>query len=113
MSTESGFGIDVLAFGPHPDDVEIFCGGVMILAGFLARPVAFLLAGEMAVAYFTVHQKSGGLPIQNHGEAAALFCFTFLFFATHGGVTIDPDGPGPFFEVPVVLPLPETLSFIP
>ncbi|TMH36956.1 MAG: hypothetical protein E6H58_00605 [Betaproteobacteria bacterium] len=36
-----------------------------------------------------------------------------VFFATHGGVTIDPDGPGPFFEVPVVLPLPETLSFIP
>jgi len=68
-----------------------FFGGLMILAGFLTRPVAFLLAGEMAVAYFTVHQKSGGLPIQNHGEAAALFCFIFLFLATHGAGPISID----------------------
>jgi putative oxidoreductase len=61
-----------------------FFGGLAVLAGFLTRPVAFLLAGEMAWAYFTAHQPHGALPLQNHGELAVLFAFIFLFFATHG-----------------------------
>ena len=57
----------------------------MIALGFLTRPVAFLLSGEMAVAYFTAHAPHGWVPLLNHGELAALYCFVFLFFAAHGG----------------------------
>lgn len=60
-------------------------GGVLIVLGFLTRPVAFLLSGEMAVAYFMAHAPRGLLPIVNHGEAAALYSFIFLFFSAHGG----------------------------
>ncbi len=62
-----------------------FYGGLMILLGLFARPVAFILSGEMAVAYFQFHQPQGFWPIQNHGEPAVLFCFIFLFFAAYGG----------------------------
>jgi len=68
-----------------------FFGGLAILMGFMTRPVAFLLAGEMAWAYFTVHQPNAPLPIQNHGEPAALFAFVFLFFATHGAGAFSVD----------------------
>ncbi len=61
-----------------------FFGGILILLGLLTQPVAFLLAGEMAVAYFTVHQKQGLAPIQNKGEMAVLFCFVFLVFMAFG-----------------------------
>ena len=61
-----------------------FYGGAAILLGLLTRPVAFILSGEMAVAYFQFHQPSGFWPIQNHGEPAVLFCFMFLLFAAHG-----------------------------
>jgi putative oxidoreductase len=61
-----------------------FWGGLLILLGLATRPVAFILAGEMAVAYFQFHQPQGRWPIQNHGEAAVLFCFIFLFIAAHG-----------------------------
>ena len=63
--------------------LELF-GGTAILLGLLTRPAAFLLAGEMAVAYFQFHQPGGFWPVQNHGEPAVLFCFIFLFFAAHG-----------------------------
>ena len=62
-----------------------FYGGALILLGLFTRPVAFILSGEMAVAYFQFHQPGGFWPIQNHGEAAVLFCFIFLFYAAHGG----------------------------
>lgn len=66
-------------------------GGAMILMGLLTRPVAFLLAGEMAVAYFTAHVSHGLWPLQNGGEPAALFCFIFLFLAGNGsgGFSLD------------------------
>lgn len=59
-------------------------GGVMIAIGFLTGTVAFLASGEMAFAYFTAHMPRGGLPIQNGGELAALFCFVFLYIAARG-----------------------------
>jgi len=68
-----------------------FFGGLAVLAGFLTRPVAFLLAGEMAWAYFSVHAPNGPLPIMNHGESAALYSFIFLFFATHGAGPLSVD----------------------
>jgi putative oxidoreductase len=59
-------------------------GGLAIMLGLFTRPVAFILSGEMAVAYFQFHQPGGMWPIQNHGEPAVLFCFIFLHFAAHG-----------------------------
>jgi putative oxidoreductase len=60
-------------------------GGLLIMLGLFTRPVAFLLSGEMAVAYFKAHAPSGFWPLQNHGELAALYAFVFLFFAAAGG----------------------------
>ena len=66
-------------------------GGGLILLGLLTRPVAFLVAGEMAVAYFMSHFPNGVWPIQNHGEPAVLYCFVFLFLAGNGdgGFSVD------------------------
>jgi len=61
-----------------------FGGGILILLGLLTRFAAFIACGEMAVAYFMVHQPKGFLPIQNGGETAVLYCFAFLFIACHG-----------------------------
>lgn len=62
-----------------------FFGGIAIFLGLLTRPIAFILSGQMAVAYFMGHFPSGFWPIQNHGEPAVLLCFIFLFFAAYGG----------------------------
>ena len=59
-------------------------GGPLISFGFFTVPTAFLLSGEMAVAYFMSHQPRGLWPIQNAGEPAVLFCFAFLYIATRG-----------------------------
>ena len=61
-----------------------FFGGIMVMIGLLTRPVAFLLSGEMAFAYFMAHQPKGTWPIQNGGENVVLFCFVFLFLAANG-----------------------------
>jgi putative oxidoreductase len=62
-----------------------FFGGLAIMLGLLTRPVAFILSGEMAVAYWQFHAPNGAWPIQNHGEPAVLFCFIFLHMAAQGG----------------------------
>lgn len=62
-----------------------FFGGLLILLGLFTRPAAFILAGEMAVAYFTVHAPNGFWPVINKGELAALYCFVFLYLAVVGG----------------------------
>lgn len=64
--------------------LEVF-GGIAIMAGLFTRPVAFLLSGEMAVAYWQFHAPGGAWPILNHGEPAVLFCFIFLYMAAQGG----------------------------
>ena len=66
-------------------------GGLLILFGLLTRPVAFLLAGEMAVAYFKVHIVRSIFPIGNGGDNVVMFCFTFLYlvFAGAGAWSID------------------------
>jgi putative oxidoreductase len=63
--------------------LEVF-GGAAIILGILTRPIAFVLAGEMAFAYFIGHFPQGFWPIQNHGEPAVLLCFIFLFLAAYG-----------------------------
>ena len=59
-------------------------GGVMLLLGLFTRPIAFLLSGEMAVAYFTVHMPRAFWPIQNQGELPVVYCFVFLYFVFAG-----------------------------
>jgi len=60
-------------------------GGLLILIGLFTRPAAFIVSGEMAVAYFQFHQPNGTWPHQNQGTAAVLFCFLFLYMAAKGG----------------------------
>ena len=60
-------------------------GGALILLGLFTRPVAFLLSGQMAVAYFMSHAPQGFWPLLNRGELAALYCFLFLYFSVVGG----------------------------
>ena len=71
--------------------LEVF-GGLAILVGFFTRPVAFILSGMMAVAYWMAHVPKGGFfPLSNGGDAAVLFCFIFLYlvFAGPGAWSID------------------------
>ena len=59
-------------------------GGALITIGFLTRPVAFILSGYMAFAYFLAHAPRGLFPLTNMGEMAALYCFVFLYLAAVG-----------------------------
>jgi len=59
-------------------------GGALLLVGFLTRPAAFILSGQMAVAYFMAHAKGGFWPAQNGGELAVVYCFVFLYLAAAG-----------------------------
>ena len=85
-------------FGGMPDGAKLvlmsqvgvggileFFGGLAIMLGLFTRPVAFVLSGEMAVAYWQFHAPGGFWPIQNHGEPAVLLCFIFLYMAAQGG----------------------------
>ncbi len=62
-----------------------FFGGILLLLGLFTRPVAFILSGMMAVAYFQMHVPGGFWPLQNKGELAVLYCFLFLFLSVAGG----------------------------
>src|SRR3546814_143583 len=78
------------------DNIEIFSlagglagllelvGGFLMVIGLFTRPVAFILAGEMAFAYFLAHAPQGFFPLLNQGELAVLYCFVFLYFAAAG-----------------------------
>ncbi|MDQ1186719.1 MULTISPECIES: DoxX family protein [Agrobacterium] len=59
-------------------------GGILILIGLFTRPVAFILSGQMAFAYFLAHAPKSFFPAINGGDAAILFCFFFLFLVTAG-----------------------------
>lgn len=63
-------------------------GGTLLLLGLFTRPVAFILSGEMAVAYFKSHAPRGPWPVLNSGTAAVLFCFIWLY--------VSAAGPGPW-----------------
>lgn len=68
-----------------------FVGGALLLIGLFTRPVAFVLSGMMAVAYFIAHHPRTFYPVNNGGDAAILFCFIFLFlfFAGGGPLSVD------------------------
>ena len=59
-------------------------GGALFTVGFMTRCVAFVLAGDMAVAYFMAHAPKGFFPILNGGDAAILYCFVFLLYFVAG-----------------------------
>jgi putative oxidoreductase len=65
-----------------------FVGGALLLVGLFSRPVAFILSGEMAVAYFQFHFPQGFWPAVNQGQPAVLYCFIWLY--------ISAAGPGPW-----------------
>jgi putative oxidoreductase len=63
--------------------IQLVCG-VLVMVGLATRPAAILASGSMAYAYFTVHQPNALLPLQNGGETAAMFCWSFLMIAALG-----------------------------
>jgi len=89
------------AFGGHPmlhnpwmltAGIQEFGGGILIGLGLFTRLVAFVLCGEMAVAYFKMHFPGGFWPILNHGEPAVLYCFFFLYLSVRGAGRLSIDG---------------------
>jgi len=64
--------------------LEVF-GGLLLLLGVFTRPVAFILSGEMAVAYWMFHAPRSLYPVLNGGDASILYCFVFLYLAVAGG----------------------------
>jgi putative oxidoreductase len=70
--------------------IELVLGGMLIL-GLFTRPVAFVLSGEMAFAYFIEHAPRNFIPLLNGGENAIMFCFACLYFACAGGGPISVD----------------------
>jgi putative oxidoreductase len=63
--------------------LEVF-GGLAILLGLFTRPLAFVLSGEMAAAYFKAHAPAGFWPVLNRGETPVILCFVFLYLAAAG-----------------------------
>ena len=78
-----GSAVPIMSMPGFAGVIELF-GGVLVMAGLATRLVAFICSGEMAFAYFMVHQPRGTWPIQNGGELAALYCFAFLYIAARG-----------------------------
>jgi putative oxidoreductase len=70
--------------------IEII-GGVLIVLGLFTRPVAFVLAGDMAVAYFLAHAPREFYPLLNGGELAIVYCFVFLYIAAAGAGPLSID----------------------
>ena len=86
------FGFPAPSQAPHPllsligvAGIMEFFGGLLLLIGLFSRPVAFLLSGEMAVAYFMAHAPQGFWPLLNRGELAVMYCFVFLYLFIAGG----------------------------
>lgn len=66
-------------------------GGLLIILGLFTSPVAFVLSGEMAVAYFRAHFPHGFIPLVNHGELAVLYCFIFFYLCIAGAGALSLD----------------------
>jgi putative oxidoreductase len=64
--------------------IEVF-GGILILVGLFTRPVAFIVSGFAAFAYFIAHAPQGFWPILNRGELAVVYCFLYLYLSAAGG----------------------------
>jgi putative oxidoreductase len=90
--TQKLFGFPPRASGAGPELFTLIwfagamevVGGILLLIGWLTRPVAFILSGEMAFAYFIGHAPRNFFPVLNGGDAAILYCFVFLYIAAAG-----------------------------
>jgi len=87
--TQKLFGFPIAAQGPTEGLMLVagileVAGGLLVLVGFFTRPVAFVLGGFMAVAYWLGHAPMGPWPVGNFGDAAILFCFVFLYLVFAG-----------------------------
>ena len=94
MKLFGAFGGHVMIHNPRmlAAGVIEFVGGLLVAAGLWSRPAAFIMSGEMAVAYFWVHLPQGFWPIQNKGELAVLYCFFFLYISLRGAGRLSLDG---------------------
>ena len=97
LGTFGGFGGTAGATAPLMSQMGLagvleLVGGLLLAIGLFTRPVAFVLSGLMAVAYFMAHQPQGAFPIGNGGELAALYAFVFLAFAATGAGPWSVDG---------------------
>ena len=82
--SEQAPGVDLSTLAGWSGPIELV-GGILIIIGLFTRPVAFILSGFMAVAYWMVHGPQSFYPIMNGGELAALYCFVFLYIVFAGG----------------------------
>lgn len=88
---------EMFAVAPEPMTLMWFAGvlelggGALLTIGLFTRPVAFVLSGMMAVAYWMAHAPQSIYPIQNGGDAAILYCFVFLYIAAAGGGSLSVD----------------------
>lgn len=84
-TTGSGGTVAIMSMAGIAGILELV-GGTLLVLGLFTRPVAFILSGQMAFAYFIAHASRGGAltPITNGGDAAVLFCFVFLYIAAAG-----------------------------
>ena len=82
--------VELMSLYGAAGSLELVLGGLLMI-GLLTRPVAFILSGEMAFAYFMGHHPKGFIPLLNGGNAAILFCFAclYLFFAGGGPLSVD------------------------
>lgn len=78
------YGVSPASMGGFAGILELI-GGILVVIGLFTRPVAFILSGAMAIAYWYAHAPQGFYPLLNGGELAALYCFVFLFLACAGG----------------------------
>src|ERR1700704_4044494 len=76
---------DLLSLNPGAQGLIELIGGFLFAVGLFPRPVAFILAGDVAVAYFMAHAPRGFFPLLNGGELAIVYCFAFLCFWLAGG----------------------------
>jgi putative oxidoreductase len=76
--------LQLMSLGGVAGILELF-GGALLVLGLFTRPVAFILSGLMAFAYFLAHAPRGFFPIVNDGELAALYCFVFFYLVFAGG----------------------------
>lgn len=83
-------GIDLTSMAGIAGIFELI-GGALLVIGLFTRPVAFILSGMLAVAYWMVHAPQGFYPLLNGGELAALYCFVMLYLAVAGGGLLSVD----------------------
>jgi putative oxidoreductase len=75
----------LLTINPGLQGLIELIGGLLLALGLFTRPVAFILSGDMAFAYFMAHAPRGFFPLLNGGELAIVYCFLFLYYAVAGG----------------------------